>query len=264
MDPLKEWAYPVLVVAPHMDDEALGCGATIARLAEGGAVRVVFAGDGLGSFPRAVRTGAQAEKLRRRRQTEAVQAARELGLPAKALDLLGFEEWVFQSHFMALGAALNRILLEYRPATILYPFRYDRHTDHLAVHRAVEALTNDSTIRAREYFVYHRWQLLPGRDIRRWIRGEVLEHFDIGDYGRRKRRALESYESQVRVEPGLRDFPVLHADLIDEECRGREFFVDSRRAVSDRDLFRGLRWWIPWVHTVEPPLKRLKDALRRR
>ena len=264
MDPVKDWAYPVLVVAPHMDDEALGCGGTIARLAEGGSVRVVFVGDGLGSFPKAVRTGAQAEGLRRRRQSEAVRAAKELGLSEKTLDFLGFEEWVFQSHFMALGAALNQVLLDRQPATVLYPFRYDRHADHLAVHQAVWALTNDSKMRTLEYFVYHRWQLLPGRDIRRWIREDVLETFEIGSYGRRKRRAIESYESQIRVEPGLRDFPVLSADLIDEECRGSEYFVDSRRVPVGGDLFRGLRWWIPVVHTVEPPLKRVKDLLRRR
>jgi LmbE family N-acetylglucosaminyl deacetylase len=264
MDPLKEWAYPVLVVAPHMDDEALGCGATIARLAEGGPVRIVFVGDGLGSFPRAVRTGTEAEPLRRRRQAEAIRAARELGVPVEALDFLGFEEWVFQAHFIAVGAALNRVLLEHRPATVLCPFRFDRHTDHLTVHEAVGALTQESTMRTLEYFVYHRWQLLPGRDIRRWIREEALEVFDIGSYGGRKRRALEAYESQVRAEPGLRDFPVLSADLIEEECQGREFFVDPRRISSGGGLFRGLSWWIPVVHAVEPPLKRIKDALRRR
>lgn len=264
MDPVKEWGYPVLVVAPHMDDEALGCGATIARLAEAGPVRIAFAGDGLGSFPRSVRNGPGAEDLRRRRQMEAIQAARELGLSADALNFLGLEEWVFADHFMALGAALNQIMIDFRPATVLCPFRYDRHADHLAVYQAVQALINDSALRMMEYFVYHRWQLLPGRDIRRWIRPEVLRAFDLTAYRQRKRRAIESYESQIQVEPGLRAFPVLSPDLIDEECQGCEFFVDSRQAPADPVLFRGLRWWIPVVHAVEPPLKRLKDALRGR
>lgn len=264
MDPVKDWTYPVLVVAPHMDDEALGCGATLARLAENGPVRVVFVGDGLGSFPSEVRMGPPAEGLRRRRQAEAVCAAGELGVSADALDFLGFEEWVFQAHFMEIGSALNQILLNFKPATVLSPFRYDRHADHLAVHQAVADLTADSAVQMREYFVYHRWQLLPGRDIRRWIKAEYLETFEMGAYAQSKRRAIEAYESQLRVEPGLRDFPVLNAALIDEECQGREYFVDSRRAPPGSTLFWRWRWLIPLVHAVEPPLKRFKDSLRSR
>jgi len=259
---LNTWAFPLLVVAPHMDDEALACGGVLARLAGRGSIRIVFVGDGLGSFPRAVRIGPDADRLRRRRREEAAQAARELGLPVEALTFLGFEEWVFHRHFMALGAALNEILLEMKPATLLCPFRYDRHGDHLAVHAAAMALTHESAIRTLEYFVYHRWRMLPGGDIRRWIGEEYRVEVPVGAQAQSKRRAIEAYASQTRVEPGLREVPVLSAALIDEECRGSEYFVDTRQAPPDGRLFSGWRWWIPVAHAIEPPLKRLKDALR--
>ena len=57
----------VLVVAAHPDDESLGCGGAIARLAaQGSIVRVAFMSDGISSRPSS--TGSQERELASRQQ----------------------------------------------------------------------------------------------------------------------------------------------------------------------------------------------------
>src|SRR5690606_16204888 len=52
VDPLSLPARRITVIAPHPDDESLGCGGLIAALAaDGRAVQVVFVTDGAGSHP---------------------------------------------------------------------------------------------------------------------------------------------------------------------------------------------------------------------
>ena len=69
----------VVVVAAHPDDEVLGCGGTIARLAkEGSTVHVLLMADGEFSRMGSVREGSDIELLARRKSA-AVRACEILG-----------------------------------------------------------------------------------------------------------------------------------------------------------------------------------------
>lgn len=114
-----------IVVAPHPDDEVLGAGGTIARLAaEGGDVHVVVVTEG--------KPPAFAADLIRRVQAEAreahallgVRQTHWLGLPAAALAETAHSD---------LNAALLRIFTDLRPKTVLVPFVGDIHADHQLV-----------------------------------------------------------------------------------------------------------------------------------
>ena len=80
-------ARSVLVVAPHYDDEVLGCGGLVAQLAAAGAVvRVLFLTDGErrrrgGGRPRRLRRAPARRSRARRRPCSGLAGAEHLGLP---------------------------------------------------------------------------------------------------------------------------------------------------------------------------------------
>lgn len=260
--PQKLFSGTLLVVAPHMDDEILGCGGIGAQWHDLARVHILFAGDGLGSFPKEVRSGADRMALMERRKEEARAAARTLGYTSANLSFLDLPEWHFRRHKEALRRGIIKAIEKVNPAWLFFPFRYDRHSDHVATHHAVATVLRQwPGVTGAEYFVYHRWKLLQGGDIRAMIRPEYMVKVDIGPVGEKKRKALQCYGTQVTAEPGLRTVPVLSADLIAEESRGSEWLLKADTAMSDRTLFLCSPVMIRLIHGLEPPLKRIKDAL---
>lgn len=121
----------VLIVAAHTDDEALGCGGTIARhVAEGDTVFTVFMADGVSS-----RT--QADQVDLANRNAAAEHAREIlgiqenfyiGLPDNRLDGLPLIEIVQR---------LEPIIRKLRPGIIYTHHHGDLNVDHRMTHQAV-------------------------------------------------------------------------------------------------------------------------------
>ena len=112
----------VLVIAPHPDDEVLGCGGTMARAAaEGGEVHVAVVTRGRPpAFPEEA-----AEKVR----AEATAAHRHLGVHGSHwLDLPAAQ--LSEIAHATLNEALARLVREVRPDTLFVPFVGDVHLDH--------------------------------------------------------------------------------------------------------------------------------------
>ena len=125
---------PVLVVAAHPDDEVLGCGATMARLAaEGQPVHIAILGEGITS--RSSRDDSDAKLLRRLHQ-QAEAAALKVGardvvlfkLPDNRLDTLPMLE---------IAKLIEDLIQKLRPAVIYTHHPGDLNVDHGIVHRAV-------------------------------------------------------------------------------------------------------------------------------
>ncbi|HSL18521.1 MAG TPA: PIG-L family deacetylase [Methylomirabilota bacterium] len=113
----------VLVVAPHPDDEVLGCGGTILRhRRDGDRVAVVCVTDGRG------RPGAQPdpEAYARRRRDEMERAAGVLGV--EGLDWLGLPEWRWEPG--DLTSRLGGVLAHRAPDLLYLPSRVDYHPEH--------------------------------------------------------------------------------------------------------------------------------------
>ncbi|GFZ99133.1 PIG-L deacetylase family protein [Dyella caseinilytica] len=136
----------LLVVAPHPDDETLGCGLLIQQvLAAGGTVRVLLLTDGDNNpWPQRYierRVGIDAAGRRRwgaLRRDEAAQAVTQLGLPVSALESMGWPDMGLTAKLRddtsGVMAAMRTVLRAFDPNLICCPDLSDRHPDHGAAH----------------------------------------------------------------------------------------------------------------------------------
>lgn len=194
----------VLVVAPHPDDEILGCGGTIARLsADGNDVHVAIATRG--TPPRY-----KAEDVERVRQ-EAAAAHALLGVtrthwldhPAAELDRVPHAE---------LNASMDALFGAVKPDTLFLPFAGDIHLDHQLIFRSalVAARPRDWSYPARIY----AYETLSETN---WSAPSVDPCFapnffiDIHETLDRKLDAFACYRSQCRAFPNERSPEALRA-----------------------------------------------------
>ena len=253
----------ILVVAPHMDDETLGCGMLMTRHATKYAVHVLFATDGARSPERAGAV-APASGLAAVRETEAVHALTILGIPQANVEFLRFPDGSLEEHRPQLGAIVAERVATLRPSYVLVPFRYDRHRDHLAVNHAVTESVSAGRLNAQllEYFVYTQWRLLRSGDVRDYLPAEDLLHVSSPAAAERKRRALACYRSQTTRYFDWQRRPILAETLIDRVCGEPETFLRHRPERNGRrGLARGRRW-VPIACRLEPALKSWKDRVR--
>jgi len=115
----------VLVVAPHQDDEAIGCGgALILQSRSGSAGAIVMLQDGADGFEA---TGMSRQQLTELRNEESRQAAKAAGLtePPIFLNHASLAESVVQ-----VSEELRAIITERKVDAVFIPFVLDAHPDH--------------------------------------------------------------------------------------------------------------------------------------
>lgn len=214
---------PVMVIAPHMDDETIGCGGAVLRHRTAGVpVTVLFLTDG----SRGNAHGRCDPELPDTRKQEARRAAEVLGgLQLQFLDLPDGEVSPDHSTVSCIVDHLTAV----KPAIVYLPTILDTHRDHRAGCRATSRALSclpDTTI-CREYEVWA--PLMPNRVA------------DISDVLETKIAALKCHESQLRsldyvaVTRGLAMYRTMHC------LHGRgaaEAFCDFSIATHRRLLRR--------------------------
>ncbi len=250
------------MIAPHMDDCVLGCGGTIALLPDKNRIFLVYATDGS-------RSPAPTRKLQPRQQPdlvairseEARQALATLGVPADNLRFLGLPDGRLAEHKLALHAKLGSVLSEIQPVSVLAPFRFDRHPDHLAVNQVATNLLAETAVTAQllEYFVYFKWQLLPGKDLRRYVDPTGLVAINISGAALLKRQALDCFRSQTTRYYSWQTRPVLTPQFLDQVIQSPEYFLKYDPALPGGAVITRARAWVQTAHYLEPMLKSLKD-----
>ena len=197
----------VLLLAPHPDDESLGCGALVAALAaQGRPPLVVAVSDGAASHPRSRRYAG--EGLRDLREEELRAALLALGCPRPPRFLRLPDAAVPRRGEGGFASALERLRLvlgDACPTTLLTTWRHDPHRDHAAAFDLAVALR--ATLRPRPRLLeYPVWgHALPlGTPVGGPPRGSA---FAVGPFRAAKAEAVACHRSQV-------------ADLIDDDPGG--------------------------------------------
>jgi LmbE family N-acetylglucosaminyl deacetylase len=195
---------PVLVVAPHPDDETLGCGGAIALLrARGTAVEVLVVSDGTQSHPNSIEYPAR--RLRQVREAETRLALSLLGVEAPQVAFLSLPDGAVPVvgpagclPNAAAQMALERCTAELRrvaPRTMFVPYRHDPHRDHRATWSLVQAAIASLPQRPRQ-IEYPIWDWDPQQRQPLDARYQTWR-LDIAPYREAKRRAIACYRSQT-------------------------------------------------------------------
>lgn len=148
----SHWSSPggqrVLVVAPHPDDEVVGCGGTILRhIASGDRVRVLYVTDGRRS--RALGLGPDEMAIRRRQEAEQATGAFGLG----AFEWIGAREDEWDA--VHVQPELQRCLDAIRPDVVYAPSLVDFHPEHIRIAQILaECLKAAKGLRVRIYQVH--------------------------------------------------------------------------------------------------------------
>ena len=165
----EDWLASALIIAPHPDDETLGCGGTICKkIAAGAAVSFVFVTDGGSSHSHNIGR----EELIEMRETEAREAVLRLGGNALEVSFLRHPDSDASNHVDQIAADVLSLLQQKKPQSVFIPHVKDFPSDHTAVNAAtVEALrTYGRPVTVYEYpiwYWYHwpwisLWGDLPG------------------------------------------------------------------------------------------------------
>ena len=196
-DAVCSWGGTV-VIAPHPDDESLGCGGAIALLRRFGLpVHVLFVSDGTKSHPTSRKY--PLARLRDLREREAQEALARLGtsdatflrLPDGAVPGDG------DAGFFEAVQGCRAYLEELQPQTILVPWRRDPHPDHRATSHIVQAALAGSANKPRvlEYPVW-AWERAAPEDLPQPHEAAAFR-LDIGGVADVKRQAVAAHVSQV-------------------------------------------------------------------
>ncbi len=193
-----------LVIAPHPDDETLGCGGTLLRRKAEGAELGWLIVTGISE-----KTGWSAERVQQRdaeisKVTELIGFSQvfNLRLPTAQLDRLPMSELIEQ---------FRVVFKSFQPEEVLLPHRSDVHTDHRLVFDAAAARTkwfrSPSVRRVLAYETISETEF--GLDADCTFRPNCF--IDISDFLERKLEVMAVYQSELGIFPFPRSIEAIRA-----------------------------------------------------
>lgn len=221
-----------LVLAPHPDDETLGCGATILRkVAHGTQVTVAVLTDGSGSHHSPT---IRPDRLTALRHAEMAEAARRLHLPGGAVRWGGFRDGELASFEDEAVGFIAGLITELQPEEVYATSAEEPHPDHAALGRAARrAVAAVAGVTLLEYpvWLWGAWPLQAGDrigsglDAAAIVLGRRAQRVRSEEYASAKLHALDAHNTQLRrpsfvpadEEWAVLPPPVLHAASAPEE-----------------------------------------------
>jgi len=221
----------VAVLAPHPDDDVIGCGGTLCKHRRAGdAVTVVYLTDGARGLDHS------APPSRRTAQTRRKEAERAAGLmDIRDLVFLDFPD----GGLAANTETVNRLLRELErvdPQAVFLPFLLDDHPDHRAANRIFAAAAPHCSGSRMEVYAYEVWTPLPANRL-----------VDISPVVDIKEKAIRAHTSQTgrmdyaAATLGLNRFRALPVTGGKGFCEAFFSTEADRYAALVRETFAGFR-----------------------
>jgi LmbE family N-acetylglucosaminyl deacetylase len=214
----------LVVVAPHPDDEVLGCGGLLQQAHRLGMdVMVVAVTDGEASHPAAHRLGHGVGAARGHESRVALQ---RLGCGSASVVRLGIPDGAVASRSQDLADVLSGLL---GPDDVcVAPWRSDGHPDHDATGSAALAAGRATRTPVLEYLVWAWHWATPDSAAVPWRHCRRLD-LDSAEVAR-KRWATCAFESQIKPSASeAGQGPILTATMLRRFWRPFEVFIGGDR-----------------------------------
>ncbi|MDR3124890.1 MAG: PIG-L family deacetylase [Endomicrobium sp.] len=171
----------VLAIAPHQDDEAVGCAGTLIKHVKSGKhLEIVFC------------TNDSQERMEEsKKAVEIIGSKKNHYMYFPARNLSGNKDFK-----ESLGTILNSV----KPEAVFMPFFFDKHNDHIAVSWAISKLARKMNLNFMVY-AYSVWSPLNPNCL-----------FDISKEWGIKKQAIECYKTQlvtrdyIKIAQGLNQY----------------------------------------------------------
>ncbi|AZJ35044.1 PIG-L family deacetylase [Tenacibaculum singaporense] len=194
----------VLVIAPHADDEILGCGATIAKhISEGDTVKVVVVTRGIKElYSDDVIEGIRKEAKEAHKYLK-IEETIFYDFPAPMLD---------QTPSYLISNEISKIIKSYEPEIVYLPHRGDLHKDHRMVFESsLVAIKPVNGCSVKEIYSYEtlsetEWAAPFGDDA--FIPNVFV---DVSEFMEQKVEAMKKFESQLKEFPHSRSIEAINA-----------------------------------------------------
>lgn len=195
---------PILVIAPHPDDEVLGCGGVIARhSARGDRVQVVVVSRGTPDIFPPEEVEKTRSELAAAHQLLGVEDVHFLDFPAPRLDTV-------PGHLLA--DRLTRLVREIQPGTVYAPHWGDLHSDHKAVYWATMVATRPNSVsRVERLLCYETLSETEWGGPSADNAFSPTVFFDIGEFLSAKLQAMACYRTQLKEFPQSRSLRSIEA-----------------------------------------------------
>ena len=223
---------PALVVAPHPDDECLGCGGAIALLRSGRhQVQVLVMSDGTKSHPNSINYPTL--RLKQLRESETLAAMAQLDVSESYITFMQMPDGAIpNAESIDFETSVNECqtyLMSVNPKIIFVPYRCDPHPDHRATWEIFQAAIQRSGLSPR-WLEYPIWDWDPAQRQNHTLNGIKTWRLDISEVVELKQQAIAFYRSQISnlIDDDPGGFR-LTSEMLNKLCQPLEIYFEMEQ-----------------------------------